>query len=737
MARRLTNIGKRCLMQRKDKKMDQPSRKSARIGLLESSGVYYRRLLRSLLISSSIFAVISLAIFSIVQIQFSGLEDRSNEVLYNSQSNLLNVSVQYIEQTVASVDTYVLDSWMDDNTEMNWRYYNTSRLYRWLSSSSSRMGGVSYMPVLIGNALGGMVITPTGTCTIDYYFREYANLPKESEEGIREMLRTGSTGVGLFPVYSDEGIIQDLYIAYPYVSGEGNSIMLTRLYLSRFFDIAENQYPYIMRADGTVIPFRLGAESEEIAKAIAAGEEEAYSSYMPNMLLQYVSYFQADNLVLFFIVCWIVLIIGYGTLLYLLVFRQAGKLYRPLFEALSSDSDDLVIDRDTDELALIKERNEMLLQLADRLDKANKEALHYATIRAYRSLLEGASGNGEDDSLEYAVSVIKFRDPGEGSGNLVSFQLILQIKECEWLHYVPFGFDRFAVILRAGDMADARSKLLDIVHSIPEDAEASVVLSSLVRGKNNLHKAYKQCQELLCIIPSRQTQQIIMADDAAAPDDGYSFSADEEAVLINMVTSGNPESLCLFDTIVSRNMDADISGETRLNFCLCLAAMISRLFSDLRTRPVDLIGEDIDYGAFYQDMPADEIIRRIRDILSKTVAAVASSADESDARMLSQMKRFIHENYMRDIGLQDLADAFNISPKYCGMLFSRLSNDTFRNYLNLYRTEESKRMLREDPCIKIQDLARMVGFNSPNSFIRVFSKYTGMTPKAYAERAGE
>ena len=182
--------------------------------------------------------------------------------------------------------------------------------------------------------------------------------------------------------------------------------MLTRLYLSRFFDIAENQYPYIMRADGTVIPFRLGAESEEIAKAIAAGEEEAYSSYMPNMLLQYVSYFQADNLVLFFIACWIVLIIGYGTLLYLLVFRQAGKLYRPLFEALSSDSDDLVIDRDTDELALIKERNEMLLQLADRLDKANKEALHYATIRAYRSLLEGASGNGEDDSLEYAVSVI-------------------------------------------------------------------------------------------------------------------------------------------------------------------------------------------------------------------------------------------------------------------------------------------------------------------------------------------
>ena len=201
-----------------------------------------------------------------------------------------------------------------------------------------------------------------------------------------------------------------------------------------------------------------------------------------------------------------------------------------------------------------------------------------------------------------------------------------------------------------------------------------------------------------------------------------------------MIASGNQDSLKYFDAIVARNMDTDKSSETKHNFCLCIVSMVSRIFSDLRTRPVDFIGEEIDYASFYQNMPALEIISRIRDILEKTVQAVSSSVDESDSIMLTNMKRFIHENYMRDIGLQDMADAFNISPKYCGMLFSRLSNDTFKNYLNIYRTEEAKKIMKENPSIKIQDLASMVGFNSPNSFIRVFSRYTGMTPKAYAER---
>ena len=98
------------------------------------------------------------------------------------------------------------------------------------------------------------------------------------------------------------------------------------------------------------------------------------------------------------------------------------------------------------------------------------------------------------------------------------------------------------------------------------------------------------------------------------------------------------------------------------------------------------------------------------------------------------MNDYIYGNFQRDISLQDLSDEFNITPKYCSKLFARLNNDTFKNYLNTVRIEKAREMLSENPLIKIVELAGKVGFNSATSFIRVFNKYAGVSPKAYAER---
>ncbi len=97
------------------------------------------------------------------------------------------------------------------------------------------------------------------------------------------------------------------------------------------------------------------------------------------------------------------------------------------------------------------------------------------------------------------------------------------------------------------------------------------------------------------------------------------------------------------------------------------------------------------------------------------------------------MLSIIFFNSAQSSKAQNLADKFNITPKYCGMLFSKLCNENFKNYLNRYRVEEAKKIIQNNQSIKVQDLASMVGFNSSTSFIRVFVKYIGVTPKAYAD----
>jgi len=53
--------------------------------------------------------------------------------------------------------------------------------------------------------------------------------------------------------------------------------------------------------------------------------------------------------------------------------------------------------------------------------------------------------------------------------------------------------------------------------------------------------------------------------------------------------------------------------------------------------------------------------------------------------------------------------------------------------LNNFRIERAKEILRAQPDVKISEVAERVGFNSANTFIRVFSKRVGLTPKAFAE----
>ncbi len=59
--------------------------------------------------------------------------------------------------------------------------------------------------------------------------------------------------------------------------------------------------------------------------------------------------------------------------------------------------------------------------------------------------------------------------------------------------------------------------------------------------------------------------------------------------------------------------------------------------------------------------------------------------------------------------------------------------ENYKNYLNSYRIEKAKAIVYANTHIKVSILGKQVGFNSANTFIRVFTKYTGMTPKAFAE----
>ncbi len=66
---------------------------------------------------------------------------------------------------------------------------------------------------------------------------------------------------------------------------------------------------------------------------------------------------------------------------------------------------------------------------------------------------------------------------------------------------------------------------------------------------------------------------------------------------------------------------------------------------------------------------------------------------------------------------------------------SRLINDeygcSFYQFVTNYRIEEAKRLMREHPDMKMQDVAEQSGFSSPTVFGRIFARETGLTPREW------
>lgn len=97
------------------------------------------------------------------------------------------------------------------------------------------------------------------------------------------------------------------------------------------------------------------------------------------------------------------------------------------------------------------------------------------------------------------------------------------------------------------------------------------------------------------------------------------------------------------------------------------------------------------------------------------------------AEIISQ---YIHENYMFDISMQELARTMNYSEPYFCKLFKQCFNKNFTSYLTEFRVEEAKKML-EQPTVNVKEIGKAVGYGDSNYFAKVFKRITGQSPTEY------
>ena len=140
-----------------------------------------------------------------------------------------------------------------------------------------------------------------------------------------------------------------------------------------------------------------------------------------------------------------------------------------------------------------------------------------------------------------------------------------------------------------------------------------------------------------------------------------------------------------------------------------------------------------NFGELRRTGNINELNEQIKKIFEIIHNLGQDSVNVRNKEMVDSVCKIIENDYDKDLSLAEIAYKFNISQSHLSELFKKFTGDNFKNYVNRKKIDKAKEILENNKNIKVKQLSDMLGFNSVNTFIKVFGKYVGMSPGQYAK----
>ena len=107
------------------------------------------------------------------------------------------------------------------------------------------------------------------------------------------------------------------------------------------------------------------------------------------------------------------------------------------------------------------------------------------------------------------------------------------------------------------------------------------------------------------------------------------------------------------------------------------------------------------------------------------------ASDESEKNLIQRICSLMDERqlYLRsDLKLSDISALLGTNGRYVSEAIKNQRGCSFTQFINGYRVEFAKEMLRSQPDRKMTEVITASGFSGESSFFRTFKSFTGLTP---------
>lgn len=387
------------------------------------------------------------------------------------------------------------------------------------------------------------------------------------------------------------------------------------------------------------------------------------------------------------------------------------------FKSLMSDVIQSLMEmQKTDE----KNRRDLLFKVftGAKLEKDSEEIINHSLFyngnKGYRYLNIELSDNYFEDSEDNFIKTMKSL-----LGEKNEYIALYPNESCVLLENLENNKSKFLV-----------EKVHKLLEKICENtkSEGIVFVSPIFYTLNELEMIAKEVEHRKDIVFG-YGNRIIEMDKTIEKTEHY--VSDIECIwnqLLESLDSKNPEIIYRLN---EQLMDAVLSASkvSKLYIQNILYTVIKSMYDKLsgsETEEVLIAAESL-----FRARDAKTMIEEYNKIIEKML--ISMRRDSNDTDLILHIKGYIEQQYMRDIGLNDIAEEIHMAPAYVSYIFKQETGQSLIKYVTDVKMAKARKFL-EDKEMKIIQIGRACGYENQSYFNRLFKNYYGITPKQYREQ---
>jgi len=196
--------------------------------------------------------------------------------------------------------------------------------------------------------------------------------------------------------------------------------------------------------------------------------------------------------------------------------------------------------------------------------------------------------------------------------------------------------------------------------------------------------------------------------------------------IVKRLMNAEEESLALVDLFFKNLTEKDnlISPQVAKKYTFDLISYIH-----YSVRPDDLCL----YTAVVERIVYSSDIGQMRDIMTEYCYELILTVHNHvhlRSPIVQNVLTFIHAHFDQGLSLKTLGQQFHVNAIYLGQLFQKEVGVVFSEYLNRYRLEKAKELLKATH-FRAGDIGKKVGYSDTTYFYKQFKKMVGTTPSEW------